>query len=121
MRQLLAGVVCALVAALGALIVGEYELVGLTPFVAGALFGLVVAEAGLAAAGRDRIDRSTGLGVVAPVTAAAGLVWAAWISSGRDWSFVPTEAWGGVAVAALAAALWVRGPRRRAAHIPPSP
>ncbi len=119
MRELLAAMVCGLVAALGALIVGEYELVGLTALLAGGLFGLVVAEAGLAAAGRGRADQRS-LGVVAPATAAAGLVWAAWIASGRDWSFVPTAAWGGVLVAALAAALWVRGPRRRATHSPPS-
>lgn len=122
MRPFLAGVACTLTAGLGALILGEYALVGLMALVAGGLFGLVVAEVGLAAGGR-RGDPATGtvVALAAPLTTALGLVWAAWISSGRDWSYLPTEAWAAVGVGALAARLWLRGPRRRATGSPPSP
>lgn len=128
MRPLLAVVAAAVTAALGALILGEYELAGVTPFVAGALFGLVVAEAAVATAGRrSGAPAVTTVAVAAPLAAGAGMVWAAWISSGRDWSFVPGEAWAGVALAALAAAAWagglgrVRGRRRPAPGSPPGP
>src|SRR5687767_3656416 len=45
MRPALAVVAGAAVAAFGALILGEYEFRGTMPYVAGVLFGLVVAEA----------------------------------------------------------------------------
>lgn len=122
MRPLLAGVACTLAAGFGALVLGEYALVGVMALVAGGLFGLVVAEVGVAAGGRRGGAReATVLAVAAPLTTALGLVWAAWISSGRDWSYVPTEAWVGVGVGALAARLWLRGPRRRATGSPPPP
>ncbi|MEO6121640.1 MAG: hypothetical protein ABIW46_01460 [Acidimicrobiales bacterium] len=122
MRPFLAVVACVSTAALGALILGEYELVGATALVAGVLFGLLVAEAGLATAGRHSTARAVArLHLVAPATAAGGLVWAAWISSGRDWAYVAAEAWIAVAVAALCAAGWVRGPRRPAGGNPPTP
>lgn len=47
-RVLVAFVVVALVSGLGGLILGEYEFEGLLPFIAGPLFGLVVAELALA-------------------------------------------------------------------------
>ncbi|MGH9156134.1 MAG: hypothetical protein ACRD1K_09965 [Acidimicrobiales bacterium] len=121
MRPLLAIVACVLAAALGALILGEYELVGATALVAGLLFGLLVGEVGIVTAGRSSVARAASrLPVVAPLTTGAGLVWAGWISSGRDWSFVSTEAWAGVAVGVLAAAAWVRSPRRRAPRTRPT-
>ena len=92
----------AAVAAFAALILGEYELVGFTPYLAGVAFGLVVAEVITSVARR--------LGVMASAPSAAfaagGMVWAAWISSGRDWSYVPGGAWVGVALAAACGAGW---------------
>ena len=122
MRQLLAAAAAAAVAALGAFIVGEYELDGPTALVTGVLFGLVIGEILVAVAGG-------GQGVVAvagAVIAGAGLVGAAWISSGatpeaREWSDVPGAAWAGAALGAAAAAAWVRGFRRRGVGSSSSP
>lgn len=107
-------------AALGALVLGEYELAGATPLAAGVLFGLVVAEVGLSTAGRRR-GRGPALAAPAAGASAAGMVWAAWISSGRDWSYVPGAVWVGAVLAAGAAILWIRGPTRRAPGTPPAP
>ncbi|HEX2040069.1 MAG TPA: hypothetical protein VHF47_10105 [Acidimicrobiales bacterium] len=102
MRLALAVLAGAAVASLAALILGEYELVGWTPYLAGIAFGLVVAEV-LTTVGR----RSGAVPAVpAVVLAAGGMVWAAWISSGRDWSYVPGGAWTGVALAAACGAGW---------------
>jgi hypothetical protein len=109
MRQLLAGVAAAAASAFGALILGEYQLVGATPFIAGVLFGLVVAELVLSIAKPAPAPGAAAVGVTAP---ALGMVWAAWISSGRDWHFVPHLAWAGVVLAPLAAAFWLRNGRR---------
>ena len=112
MRRVLALAAAALAAAGGGLILGEYELTGVTPVVAGLLFGLVVAEIAVAV-GKSR-DAVTAAGCAA--FAAAGMVYAAWISSGEDWSYVPGGVWAGVALAAAAAVWWVRNPGRRAAR-----
>jgi len=108
-------------AAAGALILGEYQLSGATPVVGGLLFGLVVGEVAMAAAGRRPGGYPRWLAAVVAGSAGGGALWAVWISSGRDWSFVPGPAWAGVALAALAGGLWVRGLRRRGAGSPPAP
>lgn len=110
MRQLFAVAAAVVASALGALILGEYEQTGTTPFVAGALFGLVVAELVLAVAKRPAAAATAAAAIGAP---AAGMVWAAYISSGEDWAYVPDVAWAGVALAPVAAALWLRSARRR--------
>ena len=110
MRQLLAVAAAVLASAMGALILGEYQLSGTTPYVAGALFGLVVAELVLTVAKPSPSGVAAAVAVVAP---GLGMVWAAWISSGRDWGYVPGAAWAGVALAPAAAALWLRGGRGR--------
>lgn len=119
MRRLIATVAGAVAAAGGALILGEYQLEGTTPLVAGILFGLIVGEV-VTAAGRRR---DAGAAVTAAVTAAAGMAWAAWRSTGPDeqWDLVPGQAWIGVGLAAVGALLWVRSPGRRAAGSPPAP
>lgn len=99
MRLALAGLAGLAVACLGALILGEYELAGSTPYVAGVLFGLVVAEAVVTVARRG----GAGLAVFAGLASAAGMVWAAWIAAGRDWHYVAGGAWAGVAVGAAVA------------------
>ena len=105
MRQLLAVLAAALASALGALILGEYEMQGTTPYVSGALFGLVIAELALTVA-KPRPHPATS--AAAALFPGLGMVWAVWISSGRDWDYVSGGAWIGVALAPIAAALWLR-------------
>jgi hypothetical protein len=91
----------ALVAAVGALILGEYQFEGLLPFGAGALFGLVVAEV-VVEVGRRR---TAPVAIVAGLSAAAGLVWAGWISAGSGLSPIPSGAWLAAVVGFVAAVL----------------
>lgn len=113
MHRLLALGAAGAAAVLGAVILGEYDLRGFTPLIAGLLFGLIVAEI-VTAVGRRRDLAAAGSSAVA---AAAGMAWAAWRSTGPDesWSRVPDAAWVGVALAAAGALLWLRTPGRRAA------
>src|SRR3954469_14590563 len=99
MRQLVAVVAGAGVAALGGLIVGEYPFTGFTPYLAGVLFGLVVAEVMVAVAGR----RSTVLGVAAALLAGAGVAYGAWDDSGYGLRPIPAAAWVGVGLAMVIA------------------
>jgi peptidoglycan/LPS O-acetylase OafA/YrhL len=87
------------VAALGALILGEYEFEGTLPLVAGLLFGLVVAEVAIEVGRR----RTWVVGAVAGLLAAAGLVWAGWISSGEGLNPMPSGAWLAAGLALLVA------------------
>ena len=122
MRLALAVVAGAATAAFCALILGEYEFTGTTPYVAGVLFGLVVAEAVVTVArrgGADLAGAATGL-------AGGGLLWAAWISSGRDWDYVTTGAWVAVVLGAVVAGVRtlrasVRTSGPPAGDNPPSP
>lgn len=112
-------VAAAAAAALGAAILGEYELEGLTPLVAGILFGLILGEIVTAVGGR----RDQPAAATSAVVTAAGMAWAAWRSTGPDehWSLVPDLAWVGVVLGAVAAFLWVRTPGRRGAGSRPEP
>ncbi len=116
MRCFLGALAAAAVAALGAVILGEYALDGLAGVAAGALLGLFAAEAALAAAGR----RAPVLTVAAGATAAAGMTWALWISSSRDLAVVGALGWLGVAAAAVTAAVRAR-PTARARRNRPEP
>lgn len=100
MRLALAFLAGAATASLSALILGEYELVGWTPYVAGVLLGLAIAEVVVSLAKR----RDLVVAVPVAALAAGSMVWAAWISSGRDWAYV--SSWAGVVVAPLAAFAW---------------
>jgi hypothetical protein len=107
MRPALAIVAGAVAAALGAVILGEYQLTGLTGVIAGALFGLAIAELVLTVAGSNWSGReNVGLVAVALLTA-AGLVWACWISAGHLWRYVPKGAWTGVVVGAALGPWWL--------------
>lgn len=111
-RSVGAVLVAAAAAALGALILGEYEFEGYLPFVAGPLFGLVVAEL-VVEIGRSR---SFPLAGAAAVLAAAGIAWAGWIDSSEGLEPVKSLVWVSAALAAAAAALRVAGtgrPHRR--------
>jgi hypothetical protein len=108
MRQLLALAAGAGVAALGGLILGEYPFTGVTPYVAGLLFGLVVAEVVVTISQRHSLL----VGIASSVCTVAGLGWAVWISSGRGIAPIPGGAWVGIAIGGVVALL--RGAVRRA-------
>lgn len=112
MRRLLAVAAGGVASAFGAVILGEYELNGPTPLLAGALFGLILGEL-VPTVARSRDPAVAG---ATAALAALGMTWGAWLSTGpdEDWAFVPGRAWVGVAVAVVAAVLWVRTPGRRA-------
>ena len=101
----------ALASVLGAFVLGEYQFEGYLPPTAGALFGVVVAELVLEVGRR----RSVVVGAAAGLEAAAGLVWAGWISAGEGLAPVPGGAWLAAAIAVVAAVAWTalgRRPRR---------
>jgi len=106
--------VAAAVAALGAVILGEYELSGARPLYAGVIFGLAVGEV-LATLLRRRDPY---LLPAAALVAEAGLVWATWISTGRDLGQASGTAWVGVLLGAVAAPLWLTTAGRRGASSP---
>ena len=95
--------------AFGALVLGEYDFSGATPYVAGVLFGLAIAEVALT------IGRDAGLPValLSAALAMAGMAWGAWISSGRGVAPIPVGAWVGGALAGAAGFAWVRWSGRR--------
>lgn len=99
----------AAVAAFGALIVGEYELEGILPVLAGLVLGLLVSEA-VALGGQWRGWVPAG---VAGVLAAAGILWGGWIDSNQGIEAYPALAWLGAAVAAATAVVRARPPRPR--------
>src|SRR5438067_7652677 len=108
MRPALALIAAAALAAFGGLILGEYQLTGLTGVIAGALFGLAIAEFLLAAGGRA-LHSAAAAPAAAAVFSVGGLAWAAWRSASlNQWSEVPAGAWMGIAAGAVAAALWYR-------------
>ena len=114
MRLVLALVTAAATAALGAVILGEYQLAGLTGIIAGALFGLAIAEVVLTVGGGPAVAAQLNVAmVVAAVVSAAGLVWTAWISSGHDFGYAPKGLWAGAVVSALVSPWWLRGGVRR--------
>jgi hypothetical protein len=114
MRQPLAVVAGAFVALAGGLILGEYPFTGWTPYVAGILFGLVIAEVVVSIAGRQGVI----LGLACAALAAAGLAYAVWDDSGYGIRPIAVVAWVGVAIGALVAGLrggwWLAARSRRA-------
>ncbi|MFP5254650.1 MAG: hypothetical protein ACLGI8_02245 [Acidimicrobiia bacterium] len=97
-------------AALGALILGEYEFTGSLPYVAGPLFGLVVGEV-VVSVGRSR---SWPVAVVTAVLAFGGIAWAGWIDSSEGVEPVKGLVWVAAVLAALAALLRTAQLRRPA-------
>lgn len=94
------------VSILGALIMGEYEFQGTMPFVAGPVFGLLVAEVILAVVRR----KDLGLAITGACVAGLGMVWAAWIDSNQGVEPYPALGWVAAALA-LAVALARLAPR----------
>lgn len=93
-------------AALGAGVLGEYAFAGPAVVGAGAVLGLLVAEAvvGVAKGGR-RVAA-----VAAGALTGTGMVWAGWISTGHRLGIVGWEGWAAVAVGAAIAAFRARPP-----------
>lgn len=115
MRAVLAVIAAAAVAAVGALLLGEYNFSGWPIFAGCVLLGLFVSETVVSAGGR----RGPQAGAVSALLAGAGLTWGAWISSGRELSQLPSEGWIAVGLGAAAAGLmalspWRAGGNRRA-------
>lgn len=112
MRTPVAAVLAALVAAaLGAVILGEYELAGVRPLLAGLLFGVAVAEIIASVAGPVEVDPR--LLAASALIAEAGLVWATWISTGHELDLAGASAWSGIVIGTVAAPLWLRIGGRR--------
>jgi hypothetical protein len=97
-----------LVAAVAALMTGEYEIDLWLGIGAGALTGLAVGEV-TAAVGRSTHRLVAG---AAGVTAAAGLVWAGRIDASHGLEPVKAGAWAGAVAAGLVAVWRVRTGRR---------
>jgi hypothetical protein len=88
----------AAVAALGAVVLGEYPFSGWLIRASGVLLGLFVAEAVVAVGGEH--GRAP---LPAAVLAGAGLTWAAWISEGHEISRLGATGWVAIAVGMIAA------------------
>lgn len=117
MRAPVPAVLAALVAAaLGAVILGEYELAGVRPLLAGVLFGVAVAEV-IASVVRTS-DGDARLLAAAALVTEAGLVWATWISTGHELDLASGTAWAGVALGTVSAPLWLRSAGRRGDRTP---
>ena len=114
MRQLLAVVAGAAVAAFGALIIGEYEMAGSIALIAGLVYALALAEA-MAAVAKDP---HPALILVVSALAGAGFLWGLWISTGRNLDFAATEGWAAVSIATGSAPWWLRSAAQRGRSIP---
>jgi len=108
----LALVCAAAAAALGALILGEYEFTGSLPFVAGPLFGLVIGEV-VVSVGRTRAALVGGL---AAALAFGGIAWAGWIDSTQGLEPVKGLVWVAAGLAAATALLRTTGLPRRSSR-----
>lgn len=100
MRPILALVAAAAVAALGAIVLGEYSFAGPAVIGSGVLLGLFVAEV-LVSVNRGGNRPAA---VAAGLLTAAGLVWAAWIATGHRVDEVRWDGWLAVALGAATAA-----------------
>jgi hypothetical protein len=109
MRQAVAVLAGAATAAVGALILGEYELKGVMALVAGALFGVAVAEVVVAVAKHPGLPVALTTGALA----GAAMAWSGWIAAGRTWHFFGTARWVALGVSVVAAPLWIRSSGRR--------
>lgn len=96
------------VAAIGAVVLGEYEFGGASVVLSGLILGLFVSEV-VVSVGSAPGRRAA---MAAAAVTIAGLVGAAWISTARDLALVPAEGWAAVAVGAVTAALRAWWPAR---------
>jgi hypothetical protein len=113
-------VVGAAAAAVGGVLLGEYDFEGMLPWLAGPIMAVVVAELA-AEIGRRR---TAAVGAIAGALAGGGLLWAAWISTGEGLEPLPATVWPAMALAVGAGAAWLgvgSSSQRRAAEAPVSP
>lgn len=113
-RTAAALLLAAIVAVLGAFILGEYQFEGMLPAGAGLLFGLIVGELVVEVGKRRTIP----VAVAAAVLVAGGLLWAGWIASGKGLEPLRNGVWVAVAIGVTATALRVHGLRRPGATPP---
>jgi hypothetical protein len=104
MRDSLALLAGAVVAVVGAAVLGEYGFDGWAVVGSGLLTGLFVAEAVVAVARRGTGPLAGGSAVLG----AASLLWAGWISTGHRLGTVSWKGWVAVALAAAAGAVRAR-------------
>ena len=104
MRRTLALLAAAAVAALTAVILGEYVLTAGTAVAAGLVVGFLLAEVVLG------IARWRGLAPALTVALLGGgsLAWAGWIEAGRGVAPIRATVWLGVAIAAVVGAVRLR-------------
>ncbi len=126
MRLVLAVTAGAIVAAFGGLILGEYPFTGLTPYVAGVLFALVVAEVILTVIHTRYLHsppERPGLptAVAAALCTVGGLGWAIFIQSNHLRNPIPLAAWAALAIGAAVALFraGIRGSGPPAGRNPP--
>lgn len=100
------------VAAVGALLLGEYPFSGLPILGAAALLGVFVAEVVVGVGRRRGWYPAVACGGLAVL----GMTWGGWISEGRHLSRLPAGGWLAVAVAGGVAAVRARPSRRAAAN-----
>lgn len=106
-RALLGLVLGAAAAALGALILGEYEFTGSLPWVAGPLFGLVVGEV-VVEVGRSR---HLAVAVLTAGLSFGGIAWAGWIDSTQGIEPIKRLVWVSAALAGATALVRTAGLR----------
>ena len=106
MRPILGVIAAALGAALAALIVSEYEFVGVTPWAAGLAIGVLVGEV-LASGGRLR---GRGVMALAAVLSIGSVLWGEWLESDSGVEPYSKVAFGAAVLAAVVAA-WSVKPR----------
>jgi hypothetical protein len=103
-RRTLALGAAAVVAALAALIMGEYELTLPTAAATGLVLGFGLPEIVLGVARwRGSVPAATGAAL-----AGGSVLWAAWIGAGEGLAPIRTTAWAGVAIGAALAAWRLR-------------
>ncbi|HZU71499.1 MAG TPA: hypothetical protein VE990_01890, partial [Acidimicrobiales bacterium] len=108
------------VAALGGAILGEYDLSGPLPLLAGVLFGVVVAEAVIVV---QRRPAPAAVGVAA-VAAGAATVWSLWIANGHHLAYASATQWAQAGLPLVVVPAWSRTAavgRKRAAGDPGAP
>jgi hypothetical protein len=116
-RLILAWSAGAAVAALGAVVLGEYSFSGVAVLGAGALLGLFVAEAARAVAQQGSRVLAGGCALLA----GGGMTWGGWIATGHDLSFLGPEGWAAVALGAAVAGVRARWTRPAGDNPPPAP
>ena len=109
MRLGLGFLAAAAAAAIGAVILGEYDYQGLTALIGSALYGVAVAEVLLAIARRLPTAGLAGLAALV----AGGLTWGVWISFSHFRRDVPLGTWASIVLGAAVAVAWAWSGRSR--------